>query len=50
MRALLFGVAPADPATILGAVVLVCLMTLAGSLVPVLRAVRVNPMLVLRAE
>jgi ABC-type lipoprotein release transport system permease subunit len=31
-------------------VVLVCLMTLAGSLVPVLRAVRVNPMLVLRAE
>jgi len=50
MRALLFGVAPADPATILGTVVLVCLMTLAGSLVPVLRAVRVNPMLVLRAE
>jgi predicted permease len=50
MRALLFGVAPADPATILGAVVLVCVMTLAGSLVPVLRAVRVNPMLVLRAE
>jgi len=50
MRALLFGVAPADPATILGTVVLVCLMTLAGSLVPVLRAVRVNPMLVLRSE
>jgi putative ABC transport system permease protein len=50
MRALLFGVAPADPATILGTVVLVCMMTLAGSLVPVLRAVRVNPMLVLRAE
>jgi len=50
MRALLFGVAPADPATILGAVALVCVMTLAGSLVPVLRAVRVNPMLVLRAE
>jgi len=25
-------------------------MTLAGSLVPVLRAVRLNPMLVLRAE
>jgi putative ABC transport system permease protein len=50
MRALLFGVAPADPATILGAVVLVCVMTLAGSLVPVLRAVRVNPMSVLRVE
>ena len=50
MRALLFGVEPADPATILVAVALVLFMTLAGSLVPVLRAVRVNPMLVLRAE
>jgi ABC-type antimicrobial peptide transport system permease subunit len=50
MRALLFGVEPADPATIVAAVALVCVMTLAGSLVPVLRAVRVNPMLVLRAE
>lgn len=50
MRALLFGVEPADPATILGAVALVCMMTLAGSLVPALRAVRVNPMRVLRAE
>jgi putative ABC transport system permease protein len=50
MRALLFGVDPADPATILGAVALVVVMTLAGSLVPALRAVRLNPMLVLRAE
>jgi putative ABC transport system permease protein len=50
MRALLFGVEPADPATIVAAVALVCVMTLAGSLVPVLRAVRVNPMLVLRVE
>lgn len=50
MRALLFGVAPADPATILAAVALVCVMTLVGSLVPALRAVRVNPMRVLRAE
>jgi ABC-type antimicrobial peptide transport system permease subunit len=50
MRALLFGVEPADPATIFGAVALVVLMTLAGALVPALRAVRVNPMLVLRAE
>src|SRR5258705_28320 len=49
MRALLFGVAPADPATILGTVVLVCLMTLAGALGPVLRAWRVNPMLALRS-
>lgn len=50
MRALLFGVEPADPATILVAVGLVVSMTFAGSLVPVWRAVRVNPMLVLRTE
>src|ERR1051325_8470064 len=50
MRALLFGVGPGDPATIVAAVALVLAMTLAGSLVPALRAVRVNPMLALRAE
>jgi predicted permease len=50
MRALLFGVAPADPATVLVAVGLVLLMTLAGSFLPVLRAVRVSPMLALRAD
>jgi putative ABC transport system permease protein len=50
MRALLFGVQPADPATMFGAVTLVVLMTLAGALVPALRAVRVSPMRVLRAE
>ena len=50
MRALLFGVDPADPGTMLGAVALVVVMTLAGSLVPALRAVRLNPMLVLRVD
>lgn len=50
MRALLFGVEPADPPTVLVVMALVLLVTLAGSLLPVLRAVRVNPMLVLRAE
>jgi predicted permease len=50
MRALLFGVAPADPATIIGAVALVLVMTLAGAFVPALRAVRVSPMRALRAE
>jgi predicted permease len=50
MSALLFGVEPADLATIAVAVALVLFMTLAGSLVPVLRAVRVNPILVLRSE
>ena len=50
MRALLFGIEPADPATIAGVVALVVGMTLAGSLVPALRAVRLNPMRVLREE
>ncbi len=50
MRALLFGVAPSDPATFAAAVGLALLMTLAGSLVPAVRAVRVAPMSVLRAE
>lgn len=50
MRALLFGVEPADPPTVLVVVAIVLLVTLAGSLVPVRRAVRVDPMLVLRTE
>jgi predicted permease len=50
MRALLFGVEPADPTTIAAAVGLVIVMTLAGSLIPVRRAARVNPMLALRIE
>jgi predicted permease len=50
MRAILFGVEPADPATLLAAAALVLVMTLAGSLVPALRAVRVSPMVALRAE
>ncbi len=50
MSALLFGVAPGDPATFATAVGVALLMTFAGSLVPALRAVRVTPMSVLRAE
>jgi predicted permease len=50
MSALLFGVAPGDPATFATAVGLALLMTFAGSLLPALRAVRVSPMSVLRAE
>ena len=50
MSALLFGVAPSDPATFAIAVGVAVLMTLAGSVVPALRAVRVPPMSVLRAE
>ena len=50
MRALLFGVEPADPGTIAAVVGLALVMTVAGSLVPALRAVRVSPMSVMRSE
>jgi putative ABC transport system permease protein len=50
MSALLFGIPPSDPATFVAAVGLALLMAFAGSLVPALRAVRVAPMSVLRAE
>jgi predicted permease len=50
LEALLAGVAPSDAATCGAAVVLVFVMTLAGSVVPAWRAARVDPAVVLRAE
>jgi putative ABC transport system permease protein len=50
MSALLFGIAPSDPVTFAAGVGLALMMALAGSIVPTLRAVRVTPMSVLRAE
>jgi len=50
MSALLFGVAPGDPVTFAAGVGAALVMAFAGSLVPALRAVRVTPMSVLRAE
>jgi predicted permease len=50
MQSLLFGVEPGDTGTFVGAAVLCVIMTLAGSLVPVLRAVRVAPATVFRGE
>jgi predicted permease len=50
MSALLFGVAPGDPVTFLSAIGLALVIAFAGSFVPALRAVRVSPMSVLRAE
>jgi putative ABC transport system permease protein len=50
MEALLAGVRPADAATLAAAVVLSVVMTLAGSLVPVRRAVGVDPMTAMRVE
>jgi predicted permease len=50
MQSLLFGVAPDDAATFAAAAGLCVLMTLAGSLMPVLRAVKVAPASVFRGE
>jgi ABC-type antimicrobial peptide transport system permease subunit len=50
MNALLFGVGPGDPATIAAGVAVVMVVTIAGSMIPAFRAVRVSPMLAMRAE
>jgi predicted permease len=50
MQALLAGVKPDDITTFAAAVVLSIAMTLVGSLVPTLRALRVNPITAIRAE
>ena len=50
MEALLAGVKPADAPTMLAAVGLSALMTVVGSVMPTLRALRVDPITALRAE
>ena len=50
LQALLAGVSPGDTTTLAAAVLLVIAMTLAGSLLPALRAVRVDPNTAMRAE
>jgi predicted permease len=50
MQALLAGLPPADAATFLAAAALCFLMTLAGSLAPSLRALRVDPIAAIRSE
>jgi putative ABC transport system permease protein len=50
MSTLLFGVAAGDPATFAAGIGVALLVTLAGSFVPALRAVRVSPISVLKAE
>jgi predicted permease len=50
MEALLAGVRPADVPTLLAAVALSFAMTLIGSVMPTVRALRVNPITALRAE
>jgi len=50
LEALLAGVSPRDAATFSAAVALAVVTTLAGSLLPALRAVRVDPLTAIRAE
>jgi putative ABC transport system permease protein len=50
LEALLVGVTPADTSTFAAVVGLTLLMTLAGTALPTLRAVRVDPIKAIRAE
>jgi putative ABC transport system permease protein len=50
MESLLAGVKPADTVTFMAAVGLCLVMSLVGSLLPALRAVRVDPLTVIRSE
>jgi len=50
MQGILFGIPSRDPATFLGVPVLLTAVALAASLIPALRATRVDPIIALRAE
>ena len=50
LQGLLFGVTPRDPLILAGVTIAVAVATLAACYVPVRRAVRVDPMVALRAE
>jgi ABC-type lipoprotein release transport system permease subunit len=50
MSALLFGISPTDVATFAGSALLLAIIAVAASLVPALRASRVDPLVALRDE
>jgi ABC-type antimicrobial peptide transport system permease subunit len=50
IKAGLFGVEPADPLTLIAAVVLISGVLLAGSYIPASRATKIDPMVALRCE
>ncbi len=50
MQSVLAGVKPSDPPTFIAGICLAAVMTFAGSLLPALRAIRVDPISVIRNE
>jgi predicted permease len=50
VRSMLYGIAAYDPATLLSATALLLVVALGASLIPALRAARMNPLQALRAE
>jgi putative ABC transport system permease protein len=50
LRTLLFGVAPTDPIAIMVAALVIVLVAVAACVIPMLRAVKVDPMTALRAD
>jgi putative ABC transport system permease protein len=50
LRRLVYQISPHDPATLVATLGLVMLVTLAASLLPALRALRIDPMIAIRAE
>ena len=50
LRAMLAGVSPGDPVTLVGAAVVLALAGVAGCAIPARRAMRVDPMVVVRCE